>query len=165
MSRQVQPDRGELAAAGVAILVGAAAVVKASSFPRVGGLLGPALFPIIIGAGLVLSGAALAVQALTRARAVEAHGGGESREKAPGESKGRIVVLPRLIAVVATVVYMVIVDRAGFLVSATFIMLALMLLMGVRFRVALPVSVGTAVAIYLLFARLLLVPLPGGILI
>lgn len=158
----------DLVAGGAAVLLGAATIVEASSFPEAGGRPGPALFPTLIGVALVLSGAGLAAQCLfsaARRRAPEA-GVGAPPPRPGGSTSPRYSRLRAAVRlatpVVAVVLYMVAVGRLGFLVTACGIVVGLMLALGVSLRVAAPAGIGVAVAAYWLFARLLRVPLPGG---
>lgn len=64
-------------------------------------------------------------------------------------------------AAVGVLAYVMLADQLGFLGVAIPLVLALMLLRGARLRLALPVAVVISLAVYLLFAGLLLVPLPG----
>jgi hypothetical protein len=61
------------------------------------------------------------------------------------------------------IAYIVLADRLGFLVVGTGVMFVLMGRLEVRRRRALLIAAGFTVVVYVLFARVLLVPLPRGI--
>jgi hypothetical protein len=56
------------------------------------------------------------------------------------------------------------VQRLGFLITATLVTGSLMLILGVRLRVALPSTILLVIGSVMLFERILRVPLPVGIL-
>lgn len=65
-------------------------------------------------------------------------------------------------AAALVVVYISIVERVGFTITAFGLVLSMLMLTRVRLVVALPVAVVTVIVVQFVFARILLVPLPRG---
>jgi putative tricarboxylic transport membrane protein len=145
------------AIAGVVLaLVGSFAYVTARSFPHLsGGYPGPGLFPQVLGAVLAAAGVALVVGAVAGRRppAPRPPGGGSRR--------GRLSALG---VVAAVVFFLATVHSLGFVVVSVLILAGLMAALGVPARWNAPVSLAVTAALYILFARILRVPLPEGIL-
>lgn len=143
---------GEAAAGVVLAAVGAYVASTASAFPRLaGGYPGPGLFPQILGLLLVACG--IAVLWGARSPSPAARGGYEPKGLLhAAEAAGTVVV------------YIAVVNRLGFVPTVGFLMAFLMARLGVRLARAIPISLGLAVSLYLLFGRLLRVPLPPGLL-
>ena len=145
---------------GALLLALSAAVLLAiRSFPNIPGQsIGPAAFPGLIAAALAGCAVILVVRGVSDLR------GG-----------GRLVVLgdwlrsPRhvanfLLACAAIVFYLLAVQRLGFLVTATILLLALFLQLRVKPWLAALVALAAAFAIHLAFYKLLRVSLPWGVL-
>jgi len=158
----VKPKRdilGEgLVGLGICAL-GIFAFIYSGTFPSLrNGLPGPGLFPRIVAGGMALIGAALAIQAgrLVLLKHYSTH------RLAPTLTSEMVVTWARGTAIpLAVVTYMLVVNVLGFLATMGTISLVLFLVLGTSVRTAV---LGTAIstgAIYLLFARLLSVPLPG----
>ena len=62
------------------------------------------------------------------------------------------------------VFYVFAVDRLGFLPTAAAIVLTASLALGARLRLAVPLAIGAPLFVHLVFAKLLRVPLPSGLL-
>ena len=125
-------------------------------FPSLeGGYPGPALFPRILAAFFIFFGGILFVQS------IKAHGLSNLVQKSsiywPGFSN-------YLCVVGAAIVYMLIADFLGFVLTAILILTLLMIKMGVSILKSALIATGTSVSINLLFGKFLLVPLPWGIL-
>ncbi len=136
---------------GGGIILGVAAFGEAQTFPKMpDGTPGPALFPQILGVLLAFAGAIIVVQSL-RPRVEE------------GESYTRDAVMRAGLVLVAIAFYIAVVQRLGFLITAMLVTGSLMLLLGVRLRVAIPTAVLLVFASSVLFERILRVPLPVGI--
>jgi putative tricarboxylic transport membrane protein len=128
-------------------LLGLAAVLLARDFPPIPGqAYGPALFPTVLGLGLLVAAAAVALQA-PPARPERQAGG--SRLAAVG-------------CAVAPVVVMLAWDAAGWPLTAWAVAAVLLILAGARPLVALAVGFGVAALTWVLFSMLLRVPLPRG---
>jgi putative tricarboxylic transport membrane protein len=149
--------RGDLAAGGTAVLLGAAALAYTTlTFPTLpGGHPGPGLFPQIVSALLVAFGAVLMWQARRPLPAAEADAAAAT-PRAPGAGLTVLLVLGAVVA------YMVAVERIGFPITVALINLALMRRLGAGWAVALAAALLLGVGVYFLFARLLLVPLLPG---
>jgi len=145
------------ALAGVLLaLLGSYVFLAARTFPNLsGGYPGPGLFPQLLGILLAFSGAGLVLNSLLA---------GTLFRGAPVVKASSREVIGALFVVLAVVVYILLVERLGF-VPLTFLILAgLMVRLGVPGRWSVAVGAALTVLLYLLFARLLRVPLPGGLL-
>ncbi|HEX7125585.1 MAG TPA: tripartite tricarboxylate transporter TctB family protein [Thermodesulfobacteriota bacterium] len=146
--------RADVVSGGAAALAGAAAYALTLPFPELAdGHPGPALFPRLVAGLMVLFGLVLAWQG-ARGEPAEAAEGGAATERAG--------VLNALLVVAAVVGYILVVERAGFVPTLGVLLFALMWRLGVRLGAAVGLAAGLAVGTYLLFARVLLVPLPRG---
>lgn len=140
---------------GVLVLLGAAAAYSGSRLPAVPGQdVGPAAFPMLVGGGLVLCGALIA---LGIGRGFEAPE--EDAAGAPRFGGLRALLPPSLL-----VFYVLVVDRLGFLPTAAAVVLAAALAFGARWRLAVPLAVLAPLLVHLVFYKLLRVPLPAGLL-
>lgn len=137
---------------GAVALLGAAVYLNTLSFPTMpGDWPGPGLFPQILSGLLILFGGIVAVQSLRSHHSVI-----EAYQPAAALKAGLVLV--------AVAIYIAVVIKLGFLITASLMTAGLMLLLGVRVRVAIPAGVGVAVLCILLFEKVLRVPLPPGIL-
>lgn len=145
---------------GVVLLVFGAAVFfhSQSSFPGLPGQdFGPAFFPSIIGGLLALCGVILIGTGIAK------------RREAGLVTVGGWVSSPRhlinfLMIIVALVFYILAVDFLGFIITGLIITVVLMLRFGVRIFPALAMALASTLVIHFLFYKILLVPLPWGIL-
>jgi Tripartite tricarboxylate transporter family receptor/Tripartite tricarboxylate transporter TctB family len=139
-----------LALALLALLV----LWSARAFPNVPGQkLGAAFLPMLVGAGLLLCGAALLVRSL-RARAY-AH---EADAEAPAaEHFGSSVAI-----VGAVVAYIALSERVGFLLIAPLSLLVVFLALRVRWPVSVLWALAGTALVHVAFYKLLRVPLPWG---
>ena len=115
---------------------------------------GPAWFPGLIAAGLAVCGALLVYGGL--------------RERSPWLAVGDWVHSRRARAGVAAVVgglivYVLVVDAAGFYLTGIVLLAVWMRVLGASWRVTVIVAVLGTVLIHLAFYKLLRVPLPWGI--
>jgi putative tricarboxylic transport membrane protein len=138
---------------------GAGALVFAGTLtypPMEGGQPGPALFPRIIAVLLIGSGARLAWE------------GVRSRDRTEAVAWRRLrhnpAFVSALFVVAAVVGYVVLADDLGFLLTAAGLMFALMWRLAVPPLTAVAVAVTFTLTVHLLFAKLLRVPLPTGLL-
>lgn len=144
---------------GLALLALATFVwLHAAGFPKVPGTAyGPAFFPQVLALGLAASAVLLIWRGARQA------GGGQFFHLAPWTREpGRWFGLLLMLSSLA--VYALLDDVLGFHITGFTITVVFMLYLGVRPWLAALCSLGTVVVIWLLFARLLLVPLPGGVL-
>ena len=143
-------------------LIGAGAVVAGAAifdatlrFPRLdGGAPGPALFPQVLSALLILVGANLAVQAWTRRREPD-----PAATRRPG-ARGVVNALAVFAAIIA---FMGAAPFLGFLLTAAAILCGLMWRLGARPVTAALVSAGLTLFVYVIFGKILRVPLPLGL--
>lgn len=126
------------------------------SFPQIPGQsIGPAAFPGLL--AVLLAGCAV----LLIVRGVRA---GMTRFELGAWARSPRHVGNFLLALAAPLFYIFTVNRLGFLVTATVILLALFLKLRVRPGVAVLVAVLTALVIHAVFYKLLRVSLPWGVL-
>jgi putative tricarboxylic transport membrane protein len=148
---------------GVATL-GAFAVYGGLQQPGVPGQdVGPSVFPTVIGLGLLLCGALVAL-GVGRGFEAPAEAAGAEGPDTVHPSPPRFGELRALLPPVLLVFYVLAVDRLGFLLTAGLIALALSLALGARPRLALPIAVLAPPFIHIVFNGLLRVPLPEGLL-
>ncbi len=147
--------------------LGAAAAYGGSLLPPVPGQqVGPSIFPMVVGGGLMLCGAMIALgigSALERE--AEADLAAHSDKPAPTDQGSPLINAAKtLLPPALLLVYVVIGDRLGFVPTAFGIVLAVSLAMGARLKLALPLALIAPVVVHLIFVKLLRVPLPPGLL-
>lgn len=147
--------RTDLAGGLIAAVLGAAVLLHVRTFPELpDGQPGPALFPGIVGALLLVFGLVLAVRALlTRGRPV-----------APGAPVAPGGPLRAFAVVGFVVAYFLLAEVVGFIVTMAVLLFLLTWLLGGKPLVAAVSAAVTTGVIVLLFRELLLVPLPVGLL-
>jgi putative tricarboxylic transport membrane protein len=124
--------------------------------PMEGGQPGPALFPRIIAVLLIGFGARLGWEGV-RSR--------DRSEAVAWRDLHRNPAFVNALFVVAAVVgYVALADRLGFLLTAAGLMFVLMWRLAVRPLTAMAVAVAFTLVVHALFAKLLRVPLPTGLL-
>lgn len=136
-----------------------AEIVYARTFPRLHGQdYGPDLFPIIIGAGLLLFGGILVAR------------GWAQRATQPmvvvgdwAQDRGNVVNV--IILLGSVVFYIVFSTWLGFIPSALLIQSVLLVRLGSSLVTSVIIATISTMAIHTLFAKLLLVPLPWGLLL
>ncbi len=148
---------------GVLAVLGGLSIWGASRLPGVPGQdVGPAAFPTLIGAGLLICGIAIALGI--------GHSFEVPEEAVPEEpdSRGYLPVVPAgwraLVPPAMLLFYMLAVDVLGFLVTAAVVVLAAALALGARPKLAIPLALLAPPAVHLVFYKLLRVPLPDGFL-
>lgn len=142
------------------ILAGAAIFAITLGYPRLeGGAPGPALFPQVLAVLMVGFGASLLISGLVSSRR-------ESRQAAAPASprSGLRAVVNALFVFAAIVVFMVVSPAAGFLLTCTGILLGLMWWLGSPPLRATAAAVGLSLFVYVVFGKVLRVPLPLGLL-
>jgi putative tricarboxylic transport membrane protein len=159
--------RADAAAGGVALLLGAATYAYTLTFPPMPeGHPGPALFPRLVAALLVLFGALLVWQARRPAPVPGPEGGAAEGDagSAGMPRPGRRGWLDFVLVVGGVVFYIVGVERVGFPITIGVVNLVLMRRLGAGRVASIVAAALLGIGIYLVFARLLLVPLPLGLL-
>jgi len=147
------------AVSGLAIILFAVAMIAyTTTFPPMPGQrYGPALFPRVIGGGLLLAGVILVAR------------GWRERASVPWVTLGGWATQPRFVVNVVLVLagllgYILFSDWLGFIPTSLAILLVLFIRFGVSWFAAVPAAIVTTLVIHTIFARYLLVPLPWGLL-
>ena len=136
------------------VALGAVVLWHIQGFPKIPGQnYGAAWFPGWIASGLIVCGALLI---LARLRATDSQ---------PLATLPAWVRRPRALAAVAAVVagviaYVLVVDKAGFHLTASALLLLWSRLLGASWRTAVPVALAATIVIHLAFYKLLRIPLP-----
>ena len=135
-------------AGGALVALGAAMVLVARGFPSIGAMAyGPDLFPTIVGTGLIVSGALVALEFVSEA----------------GEEVTAPIKLIALVAIVAG--FALLLDPLGFHIAGTLAFAAAIRLFGGGWlRAALVGTLGT-ILLHALFYTAMRVPLPWGLLL
>ena len=143
--------------------LGAAAAYGGWKLPPVPGQpVGPNVFPLVIGIGLLLCGLAIAFgigHTFEEEEEIIPFEGGEA--PAP---QGRLYGLRALLPPALLLFYVVVADRVGFILTAAIIVYVTATALGARWKLALPLTAGAPIVIHLIFGKLLRVPLPIGLL-
>jgi putative tricarboxylic transport membrane protein len=141
------------------IAVAAAMIAYTATFPAFPGQrYGPALFPRLLGTGLILCGAALVVRGLAARRAGAAWLALEPWTREPGRLGAFLTVLACLVG------YILLSETLGFILTATAVLALLFWLFRVRPLLVLPLAVAASLTIHWFFGSLMRVPLPRGLL-
>ena len=143
--------------------LGSLAAYGGSLLPPVPGQpVGPNVFPIVIGVGLALCGLMIAFGI--------GHTFEEEEELIPFEagqeaaaSRGRLYGLRALLPPALLLFYVLAADRLGFILTAGLIVLATSTALGARLKLAVPLALLAPIGVHLIFAKLLRVPLPIGL--
>ena len=148
------------------VALGGVAAYAGSRLPPVPGQqIGPNVFPMVVGGGLVLCGALIALGIGHRfeeqAEAdLAAHADpAEASARPPGRWRGLAVLVPPGLLVF----YVLAVERLGFLATAATIVLTAAMALGARLRLAVPLALMAPPLVHVVFAKLLRVPLPVGL--
>jgi putative tricarboxylic transport membrane protein len=137
------------------ILFAAVVLWHVQSFPSFdNGYPGPALFPSVLAVLFIFCGIGLIIQ------------GVRQREKLLKFDTGTLTIsgLLNILFVLGTIVcYIFLAEYAGFLIFSFLVLLILMKWLKVKPLASILMSSGVTLVIYLLFAKVLLVPLPWGL--
>ena len=147
--------------------LGAAAAYGGSRLPPVPGQqIGPDVFPMVVGIGLAICGALIALGIGRHfEEEAEADLAAHSDQPAPeaahgGWAMGLKVLLPPALLLF----YVFAVDRLGFVPTGAVMVLATALALGARLKLAVPLALIAPLGVHLVFFKLLRVPLPDGLL-
>jgi putative tricarboxylic transport membrane protein len=145
--------------------VGAAAIYGASRLPPMPGQdIGPSVFPTVIGAGIAICGAMIA---LGVGRSFE-QGDDDTLTHAPDQSpdpaKPRWYGLRALIPVGLLLVYVFAAEKVGFIPIAAAVIFTMAYTMGAKVWQSALLALLAPPVVHLLFSKLLRVPLPIGFL-
>ena len=143
-------------AIGLFLIIFSAVVLwHVQSFPSLdNGYPGPALFPSVLAVLFILCGVGLIVQ------------GVRQREKLLKFDIGTLTLsgLLNIVFVLGAIVcYIFLAEYIGFLIFSFAVLVALMKWLKVKTLSSIVMSIGVTLVIYLLFAKVLLVPLPWGL--
>ena len=139
------------------VVAGALIIVGTLNYPSLdAGHPGPSLFPRLLGGLMAVFGGLVGVGGLRARDATE--------EVAWLRLYRNSAFINAVFVLGAVVTYIVMVGRIGFLLMGTLILSVLMWRLRVRPLTALVVAIVFTNFVYLLFAKILRVPLPGGIL-
>jgi len=137
------------------ILFACVVLVHVQSFPKLdNGYPGPALFPQVLSVLFLVCGIGLAIQ------------GVRNRERLLKVDLGAVTLAGWLniaFVLAAVVSYILLAEHLGFLILSFAMLMALMKWLRAKLLPSLAMSVVVTMAIYLLFAKILLVPLPWGL--
>lgn len=140
----------------VLLLLSLAVLWHVQGFPPAPGQnYGPAVFPTVIAMGLALASLALIWQGFGQRRAL--------LEVSDGLRSGRHL-LAFAVLIVGAVLYVLLVDRLGFIVCSVGLLVVLQWACGVQWGMNLAVALAATLAIHTAFYKLLKVPLPWGLL-
>ena len=149
------------------VTLGAVAAYAGSRLPPVPGQpVGPNVFPLVVGVGLAICGAMIAVGVGQRFEdEAEAELAAHTDHSPDAERpKSFLWGLRVLIPPALLLSYVFVVDKIGFIPTAATIVLIASLTLGASLRLALPLAALAPVGVHLIFYKLLRVPLPDGFL-
>ncbi len=144
-------------------LLGSLSFWGGSRLPAVPGQdVGPAAFPMIIGAGLVACGLMIAF-GIGHSFEVEEP---SDEEQAPGlaHTLGRLGWIAAFLPPALLIFYVFAADALGFLITAAVILLVSARALGASWRLTMGLAVLAPPFVHLVFYKLLRVPLPAGLL-
>jgi putative tricarboxylic transport membrane protein len=149
-------------------LGGIAAYGGAQLPPVPGQQVGPNVFPLVVGIGLAICGGLIACGVgrhyEEEAEADLARISGQAAPVAGHEPVRWWFGLKALVPPALLIFYVLAVDRLGFLPTAAVMVLTTSLALGARLRLAVAMALGAPLFVNLVFAKLLRVPLPSGLL-
>lgn len=155
-------DAGQRAGAGGygLLLALATAWILASAQFRYGSLLspGPAFLPMNLGVAMAAISAWGLVKQLRASRREQSHAVVIDRSPADGH-RGKVAA-----TIVATVLFVLVLRRAGFFVSMTALMVAYLMIGSLQWYKALALGVAGTLAAWAIFELALGLPLPGSLL-
>jgi putative tricarboxylic transport membrane protein len=138
------------------VLLGIAILVHVNGYPTIPGQkYGPALFPGLAAAGLVVCGALLVRRGIRAGRPALVLA---AWTRSPHHATNFLLVIGAL------VFYIVAAEPLGFLPTGVAILVALFWKLGVRWALAAPIALGATLVVHLLFYKVMRVPLPWGLL-
>ncbi len=137
------------------IVFGIAVFLYARTFPDLeNGMPGPSLFPAVLAVLFIFTGIILVVQGVRS---------GERVLKLDTSELSRSGIVNILLVLAIILFYILLSDLLGFQIISFVILVFLMKLLNVSTRWSLIMAGGVTFIIYILFAKMLLVPLPWGL--
>jgi putative tricarboxylic transport membrane protein len=130
--------------------------------PVPGQPVGPNVFPLVIGIGLAICGLMIAFGIGHTFEEEEELVPLEAGQQAPAP-RGRLYGLRALLPPALLMFYVVAADRLGFILTAGFIVLVTSTALGARPKLSVPLAILAPIGIHLIFAKVLRVPLPIGL--
>ena len=141
------------------IVFAIAEIAYTQTFPRLHGQdYGPDLFPIIIGVGLIVCGIILILKGVAQRATVPMMVVGDW-------AQDRRNIWNVLLLLGSIAFYILFSGWLGFILTSLVILIALLVRLGSSWATSVMVAVATTLVIHTLFAKVLLVPLPWGILL
>lgn len=153
---------------GFLAALGAAAAYGGSLLPPVPGQqVGPNVFPLVIGLGLVGCGVAIALgigRSFEEAEEIVASEDGAHAPVSAAPPPIRHAAFKTVVPPLLLLFYAFTVDTLGFVPTAAAMVVATCFALGGNWRTAIPLALMAPPAVHLIFAKLLRVPLPAGLL-
>ena len=144
------------------MVFGGALLLHVRGFPTIPGQkVGPGLFPGLLAVGLALCGVVLVVRGLRQRASISA---GAAWFSVPDWARSPRHVLAFAVLVAVNLLYLLGVDRLGFVVAGFVYLAALMWVLRVPPVRIVPIALVLTLAIHFCFYKLLRVPLPWGVL-
>ncbi len=144
------------------VALGGAVILRVQAFPTIPGQnVGPALFPGVVAAALVVCGVLLMARSW---RARRRAGSTLAWAEVPAWVRSRPQLVAFAVLAAVNLFYLFAVDRLGFIPVAFVYLAALMTVLRVRPTRALPIALVMTLVIHYAFYKLLRVPLPWGVL-
>jgi putative tricarboxylic transport membrane protein len=132
--------------------------------PVPGQQIGPNVFPMVVGFGLMLCGALIALgigHSFEDEVELEPTGpDGDAPPPPPSAAQSLLVLLPPALLLF----YVFAVDRLGFFLTAAAMVFSVATALGARPRLSIPLAIAAPLVVHLIFSKLLRVPLPQGLL-
>ena len=136
---------------------GIAIVLHAQNFPSIPGQpYGSSFFPTLIGIAMALGGLVLASSAVIKGKVMPL-------VRSPDWLRSPRAIASFLLVLIAMGFYMLTADRFGFCVTTFLIIFGLQVWMKAKWLSALCIAIAAAAIFYIVFAILLRVPLPYGL--
>ena len=130
--------------------------------PVPGQPVGPNVFPLVIGIGLAMCGLMIAFGIGHAFEEEEQLVPFEAGQQAPAP-RGALYGLRALVPPALLLFYVLVADRLGFILTAGLIVLATSTALGARLKLSIPLAILAPIGVHLIFAKLLRVPLPIGL--
>lgn len=144
------------------IVFAIAEIAYTTTFPTLHGQdFGSDLFPIVIGAGLIICGVMLIAREFVARSSMR----GEAIASLGPWARDRRMVFNLCLLILGVIAYILFADPVGFIPMSVVLLTVLMIRLRAGAFVSIVVAVTTTLIIHTLFAKVLLVPLPWGVLL
>jgi putative tricarboxylic transport membrane protein len=131
--------------------------------PVPGQPVGPNVFPLVIGIGLAICGLMIAFGIGHTFEEEEELVPFEDGQQAAAAPRGKLYGLRALLPPALLLFYVGVADKIGFILTAGLIVLVTSTALGARPKLSVPLAILAPIGIHLIFAKLLRVPLPIGL--